>query len=196
MKKLTIIGLLFLVTIKIYALDIDYNWSLGQFGFSYSNTNNKINFDFNALEFNWIEAFTGLGIGFKLFDSHFDLFDKDENIYNYYIVLFPIEVQWTPFTYKTNGNGYINIGIYDRFGLGGGWDSNPVDRYQNIIGLRLILSSIVMGITKIKDVKNYSWNKTLFFEYNISSQNYRVGFRIDYGVLFWTGAMAVIYNNW
>jgi hypothetical protein len=196
MRKLTVVGLLFLVTIKTYALDIDYNWSWGQFGFSYSNVNNKTNLDFNALECSWIETFTGFGIGFKLFDSHFDLFDKDENISNYYIVLFPVEFQWTPFAYKTNDNGYINIGIYDRFGFGWGWDSIPADRYQNIIGLRLILSSIAMGRTKIKDAKSYSWNKALFFEYNTSSNNFRIGFKMDYGILFMTSFMAVMYNNW
>jgi hypothetical protein len=193
MNKTVSLLILTLLSTAIPALDINYNWSLGEFGFAYSNANNKANFDFNALEFNWIESFTGLGIGFKLFDARME---NDNGGSGYYVALFPFEAQWTPFVYKTKGNGYINLGIYDRLGIGAGWDYHPTHLYSNIIGLRILFSTIAMGRYEENGEGNYSYHKSLFLEYNTTSKSFRIGFKIDYLILTYLGIAALFMNDW
>jgi hypothetical protein len=57
------------------------------------------------------------------------------------------------------------------------------------------MTKIPIGKTKAASKENYS-NKSLFFEYNTTTKNLRIGIRLDYFVILEGALYTVFYNNW
>jgi hypothetical protein len=177
--------LLININMLLSADDVFKFWSLGEIGGSYSNNNEKINIDFTILQFEWINTNTRLGIGFNLFDVHYDNND-------YMLEISPVNFSFLPFVFdfiEFPHSSMSNIGMqfYYRTGFGVrmketkydiGWDN-----FINVIGLKIFAFP---GLS-------YSLNKTIFAEYNIMTNNFRVGITIDYIEPFYS--LYSLYKN-
>jgi hypothetical protein len=166
-----------LISSAVFSQGIDFNWSWGDFGFAYSNSNKRVNLDFSVIQLNWMETYTGLGLGLELMNWHYDPFwDKQESKISTDLTgdFLNIKVQYTPFSVKRR-MGYLNIGIYDRFGF-----SNYISVFGNYVGINMVWTSIPIGRTNDKLKRNYNYSKTLFVEYNTVENTVRVGLKFDY----------------
>jgi hypothetical protein len=46
------LGAFLLLSSTVFSQGIDYNWSWGDFGFAYSNSNNQVNLAFSVVQLN------------------------------------------------------------------------------------------------------------------------------------------------
>jgi hypothetical protein len=173
MKKIVLTSLIFVgINTFLSANDFWSLWSIGEIGGSYSNKNEKINFDFTILQFDWVNTNTLLGIGYDVIGVHYDYDD-------YMLELFPIHITHIPFLsnlikFPYSSVRYIETQFFYRTGFGIrmnetkndiGWDN-----FINVIGLKIIAFP----------GSKYTWNKTIFIEYNIMTKSFRAGITIDY----------------
>jgi hypothetical protein len=173
MKKIVLTSFVFVsINTFLSANDFWESGSIGEIGGSYSNQNEKINLDFTILQFDRLNMNTLLGIGFDVIRVHYDYDD-------YMLELFPIHFTYIPFLsnfieFPCSPVSYIETQFFYRTGFGVrmnetkndmGWDN-----FINVIGLKIIASP----------GSKYTWNKTIFIEYNIMTKSLRAGITIDY----------------
>ena len=176
MRKFILVFLI-LINGKIYA-DIDYMWNFGNIGFDYTNTNNEINIGLTILNFYWIETNTGFGLNVSVFDAF-----KEEN--DYFISFFPIEIIYTPISYKSfrktagGEDVFVNWTVYYRFSWGR-FANSPDRNINNIVGIRVSNTTLSLGRSIRKEEKDFTSPDSVFFEYNITDNSFRFGINMDY----------------
>jgi hypothetical protein len=122
-----------------------------------------------------METYTGLGLGVEIMNGHYDQFwnEKESKISTDLIGDFLyIKPQYTPISVK-NSMGYLNFGIYDRFGF------SSFTTFGNYIGLNIVWTSIPIGKTNDKLKRDYNYSRTIFVEYNTVANTVRVGLKFD-----------------
>jgi hypothetical protein len=89
LKKIIFAFALIAINISAFSQGIDYSGSWGQIGFAYSDADDSFHVDYNVIDLNWTETFTGLGIGVKLFEVCFDEMDAQSD---YFFSFLPLTV--------------------------------------------------------------------------------------------------------
>jgi hypothetical protein len=166
--------MLALCCISIYGFDIDYSWSFAGIGIENINLERKVNFSLKMFNFNWLETYTGLGLGFFLFNLHGEWPGVTD--------LLPVEFMWNPFSTRLGRSGiYGTLSIYDQIA----WLRAPIIggiTFVNTAGIRYMFSNIPYGRTKEKGRRNYHANAYIYAEY-ASDKNWRIGLSADVGFL-------------
>jgi hypothetical protein len=163
---------------NLYALDLQFTWSLGDYEIGFNNTDEfEVDMSINALRFNLFDAQTGWGIGFVPFNSDFRMgFGKV-----YYSIL-PLEIFFNPLVLWNDSRSDIGLywGLYGR----ARWQfiDNPFKVNDNqwywAIGTRLYFSSTMSARYTRQEDDHFFINAALFFEYD-SRKVFKIGLSID-----------------
>jgi hypothetical protein len=186
MNKRILCILFFVLTItKISSQEINFSWSLGDFGWSYNFIGKYDVFDFNILKFNVSFEKVNVMISTSIMSGTSKNNRAEmEPFYNYF---FPLEIIYSPFKWK-----YVHISIYGRglweIGYNGPVENPNVisDGFFGNIGIRIGLFPIESNLFKYK-----SHIVNIFSEYTLRNE-YKLGISIDIFDIIYIGFQVML----
>ncbi|MDR0643383.1 MAG: hypothetical protein LBG05_00515 [Treponema sp.] len=172
MNKAQILYLFMLIVSQLDAQEAKFSWSLGDFGWSYNFLNKHDVVDANILKFN--VSFDKINVTISTYISSGTNKNNREENDPFYNSLLPLEITYTPFTWK-----YANISLYGR----ASWETcyrgnveNPdkvSDGFYGYIGFKFGLGPIQSDFFKYSSHIIY-----IFSEYTTHNE-YKLGISID-----------------